>query len=119
MSHSTIPYERNMSVMDQTPYETGRGSVYLDHLLEGEDLNNKCSLFARVTIKPGDALHVHPHEGEAESYYILQGTGLYTDNDREYLVSAGCVTYTGDGEKHGIKNVGEDDLVFIALIING
>lgn len=119
MSNSTIPCERRMEEMDQMPFATGWGSVHLDHLLEGEDLNNKCSLFAQVTIKPGDALHIHQHVGEAEAYYILQGTGMYNDNGREYMVSPGCVTYTGDGESHGIKNVGEDDLVFIALIING
>jgi len=119
MSHSTIPYERNLSALDQEIYETGKGTVYLDHLLEGADLNQKCNLFARVTIKPGDALHVHQHTGEAEAYYILAGEGLYNDNGKEYTVRPGCVTYTGDGEFHGIKNVGKDDLVFVALIING
>lgn len=119
MSKVTIQYDRNMTVMEQDAYDTGKGSVYLDHLLEEPELNEKCNLYARVTIKPGDALHVHQHVGEAESYYILQGVGLYNDNGKEITVTPGYVTYTGDGESHGIQNIGKEDLVFMALIIRG
>lgn len=41
----------------------------------------------------------HTHKGEKEICYILEGQGLYTDNDRQIPVKAGDVTV--DGERHG------------------
>ena len=41
----------------------------------------------------------HTHKGEKEICYILEGQGLYTDNDRQIPVKAGDVTV--DSERHG------------------
>ena len=39
------------------------------------------------------------------------------DNGKEYPVEVGDVTFCADGNGHGIKNAGEEDLVFVALIL--
>lgn len=39
-------------------------------------------MYAEVTIPKGASLGVHRHTGNAESYYILAGTGLYTDDGK-------------------------------------
>ena len=44
-----------------------------EKLLEGERLSGKVTLFAKVTILPGDKLPYHEHHGETETYYILSG----------------------------------------------
>ena len=59
-----------------------------EKLLEGDRLSGKVTLFAKVTILPGDELSYHEHHGETEVYHILSGEGLYQDNDKTYPVEA-------------------------------
>ena len=57
-----------------------------EKLLEGERLSGKVTLFAKVTILPGDELPYHEHHGETEVYHILSGEGIYQDNNKTYPV---------------------------------
>ena len=59
----------------------------------------------------------HGAHGESETYYILCGEGIYQDNEKEYPVKTGDVTFTPSGSGHGLKNCTDKDLVFMALII--
>ena len=96
----------------------GKGEIFITHLLTPKEMVGKCAMFASVRIPVGASLNVHKHVDNNETYYILQGTGLYTDNGTTYTVKAGDTTFCADGDTHGIENVGDDDLIFIALIIN-
>ena len=95
----------------------GLGSVTIRHILNERELNGKCRLYAQVTLKPGCSIGEHPHHGETETYYLLSGKGEYTDNGVARPVEAGEITFCEDGNTHGLKNTGEEDLVFMALII--
>lgn len=97
----------------------GKGHVIIKHLLDEDQLNKKCGLYAEVTLEPGCSLGFHEHHGESETYYILSGKGIYSDNGSLRMVQAGDVTYTPDGEGHALTNSGEENLVFMALIILG
>lgn len=96
----------------------GKGEIFITHLLTPKELAGKCAMFARVRIPVGASLGVHQHNGNTETYHILQGTATYTDNGETYTVKAGDTTFCADGDTHGIENIGDDDLIFIALIIN-
>ncbi len=96
----------------------GKGFLNIEHLLGAAQLQNQCGLFAHVTIEPNSSLGYHEHHGEGESYYILRGTGLYSDNGTPVQVKAGDVVFCPDGEGHGIENTSADQpLEFVALII--
>ena len=95
----------------------GKGTMHVEHLLSSEKLGPNVKMYAKVTIDVGASLGVHPHIGDAESYYILQGTALYNDNGTMRKLSVGDVTYTPDGKSHGIENIGDEPLVFMAVII--
>ena len=95
----------------------GKGSVIIKHVLGEKELNGKCGLYAEVTIEPNCTLGFHEHHGESETYYILSGKGMYDDNGTKREVSAGDVTFTPDGKGHALDNIGDEDLVFMALII--
>ena len=95
----------------------GRGTLTLDKLLSAPNAPEMLRTFAAATLEPGAAVGYHIHTGESESYYFLSGEGQYNDNGKLVSVSAGDVTFTPDGEGHGIANVGETPLEFIALII--
>ena len=97
----------------------GKGEVSLEHLLSKEQMRDKCSTFARITIKPGSTLGYHQHQGNSEAYFILQGKGIYNNNGTEVEVGPGTTTFCPDGEYHALSNEhGTEDLVFMALIIN-
>lgn len=97
----------------------GKGHVIIERLLGEKELNGKCGLYAKVTIEPGCSLGYHEHHGESETYFILSGKGDYNDNGEVIPVKAGYCTVTGDGCGHGLANTGNEDLVFMALIILG
>ena len=96
----------------------GKGEIFITHLLTPKEMVEKCFMFAKVTIPVGASIGVHKHVDTNETYHILQGTATYTDNGKIYAVKAGDTTFCADGDTHGIENSGDEDLIFIALIIN-
>ena len=107
----TVVYEQNPC--------GGKGNMKMEKILSEAEMKDKCGLFARVTLHPGDVLGFHEHHGNNECYFILSGEGVYDDNGSKRTVKAGDVTWTPDGSGHGPSNEnGSEDLVFIALIIN-
>lgn len=95
----------------------GAGFIMKEALLNAEQLGDHCKMFSKVTLKPGCELGYHEHHGETETYYILSGKGVYDDNGTAVEVEAGDVTFCKDGDGHGMKNMGTEDLVFAALIL--
>ena len=68
----------------------GNGHVFLKPILNEKQLNGKCGLYAEVTLEPGCSLGYHEHHGESETYYILSGKGIYSDNGELRMVEAGA-----------------------------
>lgn len=95
----------------------GDGHAIIRHILGKEQLNDKCRMYAQVTLEPGCSIGYHEHHAESETYYFLSGEGSYDDNGTKRGVRAGDVTVTADGMGHGIANAGDEDLVFMALIL--
>lgn len=95
----------------------GKGEVTLQPLLTEKEKKGKIQTYAEVTIPPGASLGVHRHVDNAESYHILSGIGLYTDDEKTYEVRPGDTMYCADGHCHGLENTGNSDLKFMALII--
>jgi len=101
--------------------EIGQGESYgilnLERLFDCSFMPKHLGMYSRAYLEPGACVGFHIHTDEAESYYILSGSGEYDDNGEIYLVEAGDLTYTPNGHGHGIKNTGDVVLEFIALII--
>lgn len=104
----TIKTEQNNS---------GEIKLYLYDLSNFRDKNPKLRTFSHAVLNVGEEVEFHIHNGESESYYVLSGKGLYNDNGELVEVTKGTVTFTPSGSGHGIKNIGNEDLEFIALII--
>lgn len=95
----------------------GEGEIKRTHFLEVEDFCGHGRLFAKHVIEPGNSIGFHKHEGEQEAYYILKGQALYSDNGNEINIKEGDFTLCKSGEGHSIKNIGNEDLEFIGLIM--
>ena len=95
----------------------GKGTTIFKRLLGEKELNGKCGMFAELTVEPESSIGYHEHHNESETYYILSGKGIYNDNGHEREVGPGDVTYTPNNSGHSIVNTGDENLVFMALII--
>ncbi len=91
--------------------------MYLSDLSDFAGKNPKLNMFSLARLNPGEEVEYHEHFGEFESYYIISGKGMYLDGDTEVEVLPGTVTFTPSGSGHGIKNIGDEVLEFIALVI--
>ena len=81
-------------------------------------MHGEAKVFARVALRPGSMAPLHKHEGSFEAFYILAGKGEVNDNGVTAQVKLGDVMFTDDGESHSIRNTGETDLEYIALVVN-
>ncbi len=97
---------------------TGERLGTFTKLLEESQMHGKTKVFARVALRPGSMAPRHKHEGTFEAFYILAGKGLVDDNGTQAELKVGDVVFTNDGESHSIKNIGETDLEYIALVVN-
>ncbi len=95
----------------------GKGEVYITHLLTPAEMLGQCDMFAKVVVPPGASLGTHYHHGNSETYHILQGKAAYNDNNKIYEVLPGQTLFCPDGSMHAIENTGDEDLIFIALVI--
>ena len=77
---------------------------------------NEDTRIMRSRLTPGSAIGLHTHEAESEMIYILSGTGrMLCDGEYESLPAGSC-HYCPKGHAHSLSNVGEEDLVFLAMI---
>ena len=97
----------------------GEGSAQLMSWLGDAELCPNLSLLTTITLEPGATVSDHPHHGEAEIYCLTQGSGDYNGNGKAVAVKAGDVTVCYDGEMHGLRNTGDGELVFHAIIVKG
>jgi mannose-6-phosphate isomerase-like protein (cupin superfamily) len=94
----------------------GEGVLQRTHFFEAEDFNGTGRLFGKFLVKPGQSIGYHIHKNEQEAYLITKGEGLFNDDGNEVVVKPGDVAICQNGHYHGIKNVSDSDLEFIALI---
>ena len=95
----------------------GTGEITVRSLLTGpKEMYDKGRVFAHTTVYPGSQIGLHKHEGDAETYYIISGSGKYNDNGMIVDIQPGDVFFCGDGESHSIKAENEP-IEMIALIL--
>ena len=95
----------------------GTGDITMYHFLTEQEAKGAGRLFAKIVIDPGNSIGAHKHEGEMEVFYVLKGKALVSDSGSEVVIEAGDCHVCPDGQPHSVKNVGEDTLEFIAIIL--
>lgn len=95
----------------------GEGTLKNVHFLDKEDAAGAGRLFVKSTLSPGSSIGNHTHKGDFEVYYILSGKALVDDNGQMVELGAGDSILTKNASSHSIKNNGDVDLEYIALIL--
>jgi len=69
-------------------------------------------VFRKRAFHPGSGIGYH-EQHEDEIYYVLSGRGEMTVDDKKFEVTPGTAVLTRPGSSHGLKQVGNDDLVIL------
>ena len=113
-----IRHESECKVEYREHMRDGNGTVQITNLaLTAAELNDKGRMFGKITLQPGCSIGYHVHEGDSELFYIMSGTGVYSDNGTMHTVTAGDVTICPAGAGHGIANESDQVLELIAVIV--
>ena len=64
----------------------------------------------------GASIGLHTHETSSEIIFILSGTGKQIIDGEEEILKAGDCHYCKKGQSHKFINIGNDDLVFYAVV---
>ena len=100
-----------------TEFRGGIGDISMFHFLNEQEVKGVGRLFAKTVIPPGNSIGEHTHEGDMEAYYILKGKALVVDNGEEVVLEPGDCNICVDGDAHAIKNIGDEDLEYLAIIL--
>ena len=81
-------------------------------------LPEKMRIFSTISLMPGDSIGYHVHEGETELFYFVKGSCKVNDNHgEEAVLTAGDVLSTPSGHGHSVENVGDDEVLMVAVIV--
>jgi mannose-6-phosphate isomerase-like protein (cupin superfamily) len=95
----------------------GKGEISILKLVPTDKISHG-RLMAKITIPVDASIGNHEHKNETEYFILLSGKGEVNDNGNITEVSAGDVIITNDGS-HSIKNIGDEKLEMIAIIMHG
>ena len=95
----------------------GNGLAEIFDWFADDEICPNINLLATINIPVGGSIGDHTHIGDAEIYRVLQGRAEYNDNGVVRIIEEGDTTMCYDGETHGIKNIGDDEFIHIAIII--
>ena len=98
-------------------FRGGKGDVFFYHYMDEQSSNGAGRLFCKVVLPPGASIGVHRHTGDHESYFILSGKARLNDNGVLVELGPGDLNHCLDGQEHGIENIGDADLVYVANIL--
>ena len=96
----------------------GNGTAQIKYLLDKDALENHGKMFSVMTLKKGCGLGYHEHSNDFEAIYIMQGCAKYNDNGTTHNLYPGDFCVTKKGESHCIENECDEELVFVALVLN-
>lgn len=96
----------------------GKGGAVVYTIVPEKELYKSGRMYAKIVLDPGATVGWHRHEGETEPYYILDGNGIFVDDDgSRNEVGAGDICTIFPGQCHALENNSQTDtLTFIALI---
>ena len=106
---STI--EHDADVAKEEPGTHGGGGMSTGYNFFGK-ASGLTTVFRKRALHPGAGIGYHEHRDD-EIYYVLSGRGEYTLDGVKHVVKAGDALLTRAGSSHGMKVLGDEDLVLI------
>lgn len=93
------------------------GVIKKEVILTPAEMLDKAYMFNVIHLPSGSMIKEHPHFPDAEIYYVLEGEVVVTDNDKTEVLHAGDAVFTGNGDRHSVRNESGRDAKFLACIL--
>ena len=103
----------------------GEGVIYVRQLLGYEpllpvpgnpdDFETLLNFMHETTLPVGTSVGLHPHVGNEELYYVIEGKGEMTIDGQKIIMEPGSVTLAKNGSEHAFKNIGDTDLRIVVI----
>lgn len=106
-----------MGVTLEPNLKGGRDTTRVVDILTKEEMAGTGRLFGVSIIPVGGSIGYHQHTGDFEVYYILSGKARVTLDGQVRELGPGDMTMCEDGHTHGIENIGDEELRYIAVIL--
>lgn len=100
-----------VATRESGPHGGGGETTGYPFFAEAQDLE---LVFRKRALHPGAAIGYHRQHRD-EIYYVLSGTGELTMNDSTSVVGPGTSILTRAGSAHGLKQLGDEDLVIFIV----
>lgn len=69
-----------------------------------------------VCFEPGQAAGFHKHPVQDEIFYVVEGKGVITFEDRDDIhIKPGSVVFTPSGAVHGVETTSSDRLILMLI----
>lgn len=94
-----------------------KGELTKQFLLYSDETYGKTAMCATIELPHGSMIADHDHTSDSEMYYLLDGEAVVTDNDDTHILHAGDVVFTGNGNRHSIRNESGKTIRFLAVIL--
>lgn len=69
----------------------------------------------KIAIKPAGCLSLQRHRRRSEHWFVLDGTGLATIDDKTLILQKGASADIPHGSLHRLENTGDVDLIIIEI----
>lgn len=93
-----------------TEFRGGENSIRTAEYMD--DVNR----IIKVTLFPGASVGLHKHPTSSEVIFVITGIGTVICDGVEEKLSAGLCSYCPVGSEHLIRNDGEDEFVYYAVV---
>lgn len=104
-----IERDSEVAAAQPGPHKGGGQTVGYSFFAKVPKLN---LVFRKRALKPGSGIGYHEQK-EDEIYYVLSGRGVMTLDGKDVDVGPGTAILTRPGSSHGLKQVGNEDLVIM------
>lgn len=91
-------------------FKGGEGQLYARMYFDG------CNRIMRGRLPVGSTIGLHTHETSSETVFVLSGTASFLMDGVEEIVKPGQAHHCPKGHTHTLRNGGEDDVVFYAVV---
>ena len=95
----------------------GNGTLENRHIIEPDAMFGSCTLFSEFYFDAGDSIGVHPHDNDAEVYYMLEGQLTLIEDGVETELHEGDASYAHSGTSHAIENRTDKPAKMLAVIL--
>ena len=110
-SDSYVQQERDIALAQPGPHEGEGTTTAYPFFADAADFD---LVFRKRSLHPGATIGDHVNDKD-EIYYVLSGRGELTLGDSVRQVAAGDAILTRDGDRHGLRQLGAEDLVIFIV----